>query len=480
MSDPSQRFTGLYDEYYRRVLRYALQHADPGGAEDVASETFLIAWRRLAEIPQPPLPWLLGVARNLLRQQFGRARRQRPLADRMAALTSDADLQAWDAGEHVVERAAALDALGSLNDADVEALTLVTWHGLSAAEAAEVVGCSPHAVTAGAGVAAAAVAAAMLIASPVHGHPAQGPAGASGVSAGGVPGGGVPGGGADSSHAVLLTAAHVAAAQPAATGTYWYVKERDFEPAAAVVSAGKSRPKGGKAARKDPGYGASFAATQETWTGASRTRTIVNENLVYGFASAAGKKKWEAAGSPKLANPAGGSGGTGPVTSNYPFGGYSYNIGAIKVDLATAGKLPTTPGKLGELLHGAWQGLTEQQRAATVGLADPSYAQYLFQVAGALLTGPVTPGTRSAVFGLLARQAGLTVAANVTDPLGRTGTAIGDVAGDFLIISPSTAQVLDLTTCPVRTGSTISGKLDGTEAYLSMGWTDKLGTPAGS
>ncbi len=147
MSDPTQRFTGLYDEYYRRVLRYALQHADPGGAEDVASETFLIAWRRLAEIPQPPLPWLLGVARNLLRQQFGRARRQQRLADRIAALTSDADLQAWDAGEHVVERAAALDALGSLNESDVEALTLVTWHGLSTAEAAEVVGCSPRAFT---------------------------------------------------------------------------------------------------------------------------------------------------------------------------------------------------------------------------------------------------------------------------------------------------------------------------------------------
>jgi RNA polymerase sigma-70 factor (ECF subfamily) len=147
LSDPSQHFTGLYDQHYRSVLRYALQHAEPGFAEDVASETFLIAWRRLAEIPQPPLPWLLGVARNLLRQQFGRARRQQRLADRVAALTSDADLQAWDAGEHVVERATALAALGSLSDADVEALTLVTWHGLSAAEAAEVAGCSPRAFT---------------------------------------------------------------------------------------------------------------------------------------------------------------------------------------------------------------------------------------------------------------------------------------------------------------------------------------------
>ena len=147
MSDSEQHFTRLYDEHYRRVLRYALQHADPGCAEDVASETFLIAWRRLAEIPQPPLPWLLGVARNLLRQQFGRTRREQRLADRISAMTSNADLLAWDAGEHVVERAAALDALGSLPADDVEALTLVTWHGLSAAQAADVVGCSPHAFT---------------------------------------------------------------------------------------------------------------------------------------------------------------------------------------------------------------------------------------------------------------------------------------------------------------------------------------------
>lgn len=152
MNDPQERFTGLYDQYYRRVLRYALQHAEPGAAEDVASETFLVAWRRMAEIPEPPLPepplpWLLAVARNLLRQQFGRARRQRRLADHISALTSERDLTAWDVGEHVVERAAALAALAALSGDDVETLTLVTWHGLSAAEAAAVIGCSPHAFT---------------------------------------------------------------------------------------------------------------------------------------------------------------------------------------------------------------------------------------------------------------------------------------------------------------------------------------------
>ncbi|WP_016825384.1 hypothetical protein [Streptomyces viridosporus] len=36
-------------------------------ADEVVSETFTVARRRIGDIPQPPLPWLLGVARDVLR-----------------------------------------------------------------------------------------------------------------------------------------------------------------------------------------------------------------------------------------------------------------------------------------------------------------------------------------------------------------------------------------------------------------------------
>jgi RNA polymerase sigma-70 factor (ECF subfamily) len=147
VNDAHERFVELYDACYRRVLGYALQHLEADAAQDVASETFLISWRRLPEVPEPPLPWLLAVARNLLRQQYGAATRRRRLEARITALTSEGDLLAWDAGEHVVERAAALEALHALPKDDIEALTLTTWHGLSPAEAATVVGCSPRAFT---------------------------------------------------------------------------------------------------------------------------------------------------------------------------------------------------------------------------------------------------------------------------------------------------------------------------------------------
>ncbi len=97
--------------------------------------------------PGPAAPWLLGVARNLLSKHAGAGRRRRQLTERIAALTGTADLAAWDAEHHVVERETALAVFVSLPDRDVETLTLVTWHGLNIADAATVVGCSPRAFT---------------------------------------------------------------------------------------------------------------------------------------------------------------------------------------------------------------------------------------------------------------------------------------------------------------------------------------------
>jgi RNA polymerase sigma-70 factor (ECF subfamily) len=51
VDDPLERFAGRYDQYYRNVMRYALQNAEQGSAEDVVSEAFLIAWRRWPRHP---------------------------------------------------------------------------------------------------------------------------------------------------------------------------------------------------------------------------------------------------------------------------------------------------------------------------------------------------------------------------------------------------------------------------------------------
>ncbi|MCO6004386.1 sigma-70 family RNA polymerase sigma factor [Actinoallomurus purpureus] len=145
MDDPEnsrRRFTELYDENYRRVLGYVITRTEPHAAEDIVSETFVIAWRRLDQIREPALPWLIGVARNLLLKQRDSGFRRRALVDRVTAMTTDADLVAWDVADHVVERDSALGAIARLSENDVEVLSLVMWHGLAPRDAAKVVGCS--------------------------------------------------------------------------------------------------------------------------------------------------------------------------------------------------------------------------------------------------------------------------------------------------------------------------------------------------
>jgi RNA polymerase sigma factor (sigma-70 family) len=142
MDDPKGRFTRLYDAHYRSVLRFALLRASPDVAEDVVNETFLVAWRRLDRLPDQELPWLLGVARNLLRKQHASAGRRDALLQRIAVMSTDEDRAVWDFADHLVERDTVLRALSILSERDVETLTLVAWHGLTPNQAAKVAGCS--------------------------------------------------------------------------------------------------------------------------------------------------------------------------------------------------------------------------------------------------------------------------------------------------------------------------------------------------
>ena len=68
--DAVQRFTGLDEHTRPRVYAFAVSHAGRELAEEIVSEVYLIAWRRLADIPRPELPWLLSVARNVAANQF--------------------------------------------------------------------------------------------------------------------------------------------------------------------------------------------------------------------------------------------------------------------------------------------------------------------------------------------------------------------------------------------------------------------------
>ncbi|MDM4719674.1 RNA polymerase sigma factor [Micromonospora sp. WMMA1363] len=134
-------FNDLWQRHSARVMAYALRHVDPDTAQEVVSETFLIAWRRLRDVPGEPLPWLLVVARNTIANQRRSGHRRNMLQAELQRLELVAEA-APSAEVSALQRAETLTALAALSAVEREALLLVAWDGLSAAQAARVAGCS--------------------------------------------------------------------------------------------------------------------------------------------------------------------------------------------------------------------------------------------------------------------------------------------------------------------------------------------------
>ena len=82
------RFEALFQAHHRRVLAYALRRSSrEADAEDVVADTYAVAWRRIADIPDgdDALPWLLGVARRVSANQHRSAGRIAGLLARLRA-----------------------------------------------------------------------------------------------------------------------------------------------------------------------------------------------------------------------------------------------------------------------------------------------------------------------------------------------------------------------------------------------------------
>jgi len=141
-----ERFRHVYADHVDRVLGYALRRVDrPEDAADVVAETFLVAWRRLGDVPAEPRTrlWLYGVARRVLANRRRGERRRTALGERLAA-----DLAAVvpDHAPAVAERLRYGHALDRLGDGDREVILLHAWEGLEPREIAEVLGVSAVAV----------------------------------------------------------------------------------------------------------------------------------------------------------------------------------------------------------------------------------------------------------------------------------------------------------------------------------------------
>jgi RNA polymerase sigma-70 factor, ECF subfamily len=139
-SPDQTRFELVYRDNFRPVLRYALARVDPERAKDVVAETFLVAWRRLPELPDEARPWLFGVARRVIAGEFRSDTRRAALGARLQVVQERPEAQRG-LDEDLAERDLVLRAFARLSENDREVLRLVTWDDLTPREAADAVSC---------------------------------------------------------------------------------------------------------------------------------------------------------------------------------------------------------------------------------------------------------------------------------------------------------------------------------------------------
>jgi RNA polymerase sigma-70 factor (ECF subfamily) len=144
-----ERFRRIYAAYDRHIYAYCLRRIDRDQAIDCTADTFLIAWRRISDVPDgdKALPWLYRTAHHVIGDRYRHRARSRTLVE---ALRANPTTGHGDLPETVVVRreadTAVLDALQRLRPADQEVLRLAVWEELSHAEIGELFGCSAHAV----------------------------------------------------------------------------------------------------------------------------------------------------------------------------------------------------------------------------------------------------------------------------------------------------------------------------------------------
>ena len=138
----AQRFAALYDNAYADVLRFVTRRSPPGVAEDIVQEAFLVAWRRLDDLPDGDdgaRAWLFTTARNCLLSS-GRARARRDELGVNIALSLHPGQE--HTGDHVSARLELIEAWQQLSPRHQEVLSLAVWEALPAAAAGSVLGIS--------------------------------------------------------------------------------------------------------------------------------------------------------------------------------------------------------------------------------------------------------------------------------------------------------------------------------------------------
>jgi RNA polymerase sigma-70 factor (ECF subfamily) len=149
-ADPD-RFAVLFDRHHATIRRYAASRLGGEPADDVAAETFLVAFRTRGRFRTRAggsvRAWLFGIATNLIRRQHrDEERRYRALAKLPVDTPPDAGDAAVDRAAAALMRPVLARALAALPTRDRDVLLLVAVAGLNYAEISAALGVPPGTV----------------------------------------------------------------------------------------------------------------------------------------------------------------------------------------------------------------------------------------------------------------------------------------------------------------------------------------------
>jgi hypothetical protein len=279
--------------------------------------------------------------------------------------------------------------------------------------------------------------------------------------------------GAIDTRAFLLASAETAAKQPATHGTCWYSRTRMWMDLMPFKPGSAGTPK-----VKRPGFPALTASSAEQWActlpGGTdmRFRGHSPLDIKVTFPTKKDEGAWRAAGSPPLIVN-GGTTASKPSTTTYDQGSHLVNpdIGSHEIEWKTLPKLPATKSGLESLLRRLWQ--ADRKGGANGYRAPADFGEYVFVSAWDLFMAPTTPGTRAALYQILADFPSVHVTGQIKDREGRSGAAI-TAQGVRLVVDPATAQLLDFEQLPSDAGGT-KGSANEYLAFERQGWVHKIG-----
>ncbi len=290
----------------------------------------------------------------------------------------------------------------------------------------------------------------------------------------------------------LLAAADTALREPATSGDYWYVRARATDRAFAwpkefwdgvrklqdaeqaevdkidpeadsdrLVAINEKYNKKLEQLRKSiypdgfP-YTAYRVQVEERWRPkrAGGTHRTKSRDVKIVFASPEDEAKWKELGAPKLLEDKPKS-----TDDNLP---RPLSIDNMNITMQNVGELPTSKKALATRLRAQFESLPDP---------DKEYDLYLWQTTVDLMTAPTTPGTRAALFRILADRSDITSDGEVEDTTGRRGVGLSvrsDDGVDFrLVIDEDTADLLEYAVIQKDDESRVT--------FEELGWTDKLG-----